>query len=98
MHWYSTQGKKQKQVNYSHEFGLVTCNFRNTKRICESENCCSYHYVCSAIFNEGRREEAAKYLRRVVAYDPSFSELLKQCEEDDTIPPSSSSNSTSKTS
>ncbi|CAL9247774.1 unnamed protein product [Arabidopsis halleri] len=52
----------------------------------------------SAIFNEGRREEAAKYLRRVVAYDPSFSELLKQCEEDDTIPTSSSSNSTHKTS
>ncbi|CAH2065447.1 unnamed protein product [Thlaspi arvense] len=50
----------------------------------------------SAIFNEGRREEAAKYLRRVVAYDPSFQELLKQCEEendDDT----SSSNSTHKT-
>lgn len=62
--------------------------------------------VCSAIFNEGRREEAAKYLRKVVAYDPSFQELLKQCEEDDddTIPianstsSSSPSNSTHKTS
>ncbi|XP_024013632.1 ALBINO3-like protein 3, mitochondrial isoform X2 [Eutrema salsugineum] len=57
----------------------------------------------SAIFNEGRREEAAKYLRRVVAYDPSFKELLKQCEEDDddttTIANStSSSQSTHKTS
>ncbi|KAG2329986.1 hypothetical protein Bca4012_020484 [Brassica carinata] len=55
----------------------------------------------SAIFNEGRREEAAKCLRRVVAYDPSFQELLKQCEEenDDTIPiadSTSSSNSTHK--
>ncbi|KFK33879.1 hypothetical protein AALP_AA5G072100 [Arabis alpina] len=52
----------------------------------------------SAIFNEGRREEAAKYLRRVVAYDPSFKELLKQCEEDDTTSISSSANSTNKTS
>ncbi|CAN8277784.1 unnamed protein product [Cochlearia groenlandica] len=55
----------------------------------------------SAIFNEGRREEAAKYLRIVVAHDPSFNELLKQCEEDDhTIPvtTSSSSNTTNKTS
>lgn len=63
------------------------------QRVCESESYFSHYFVCSAIFNEGRREEAAKYLRRVVAYDPSFSELLKQCEEDDTIPTSSSSNS-----
>ncbi|KAJ0248253.1 Uncharacterized protein HA466_0153830 [Hirschfeldia incana] len=51
----------------------------------------------SAIFNEGRREEAAKCLRRVVAYDPSFQELLKQCEEEDDSNPitdSTSSNST----
>uniref|UniRef100_A0A1J3FPR7 ALBINO3-like protein 3, mitochondrial n=1 Tax=Noccaea caerulescens TaxID=107243 RepID=A0A1J3FPR7_NOCCA len=58
----------------------------------------------SAIFNEGRREEAAKHLRKVVAYDPSFQELLQQCEDDDdTIPianstSSSPSNSTHKTS
>ncbi|KAJ4890560.1 ALBINO3-like protein 3 [Raphanus sativus] len=52
----------------------------------------------SAIFNEGRREEAAKCLRRVVAYDPSFQELLKQCEEeDDSIPIAGSSSSNSTT-
>ncbi|KAF3514021.1 hypothetical protein F2Q69_00006301 [Brassica cretica] len=49
----------------------------------------------SAIFNEGRREEAAKYLRRVVAYDPSFQELLKECEEEDDSIPSADSTSTS---
>lgn len=49
----------------------------------------------SAIFNEGRREEAAKCLRRVVAYDPSFQELLKQCEEEDDSIPSADSTSTS---
>ncbi|XP_010541269.1 PREDICTED: ALBINO3-like protein 3, mitochondrial isoform X2 [Tarenaya hassleriana] len=38
--------------------------------------------LSSALFNEGRKDEAAKYLRLVVAYDNSFKELLKQCEEE----------------
>ncbi|XP_019186097.1 PREDICTED: ALBINO3-like protein 2, chloroplastic isoform X2 [Ipomoea nil] len=37
----------------------------------------------SALYNVGRKAEAAKYLRIVVAYDPSYRELLEQCENDD---------------
>lgn len=36
---------------------------------------------CSALFNEGRTAEAAKYLRLAAAYDSKYNELLEQCEE-----------------
>ncbi|XP_031401334.1 ALBINO3-like protein 2, chloroplastic [Punica granatum] len=38
--------------------------------------------LSSALFNEGRTAEAAKYLRLAAAYDPKFNELLEQCEKE----------------
>ncbi|KAI4369333.1 hypothetical protein MLD38_017782 [Melastoma candidum] len=40
--------------------------------------------LASALYRQGSKAEAAKYLRMAVAYDPSYSNLLKQCEQDDT--------------
>lgn len=37
----------------------------------------------SALYGEGRKAEAAKYLRLAVAYDPSYNEFLEQCEKDE---------------
>ncbi|XP_062084221.1 ALBINO3-like protein 2, chloroplastic [Humulus lupulus] len=39
--------------------------------------------LSSALYNVGRREEAAYYLRLAAAYNPAFNEYLEQCENDD---------------
>ncbi|KAH7543432.1 ALBINO3-like protein 2, chloroplastic [Ziziphus jujuba] len=39
--------------------------------------------LSSVLYNEGRRAEAAKYLRLAAAYNPAFNEYLEQCENDD---------------
>ncbi|PON36601.1 Membrane insertase [Trema orientale] len=39
--------------------------------------------LSSALYNVGRREEAANYLRLAVAYNPAFNEYLEQCENED---------------
>uniref|UniRef100_A0A7N0RAX5 Uncharacterized protein n=1 Tax=Kalanchoe fedtschenkoi TaxID=63787 RepID=A0A7N0RAX5_KALFE len=39
--------------------------------------------LSSAFFDDGRREEAAMHLRKAVAYNPAYQELLDQCEKDD---------------
>ncbi|XP_031400007.1 ALBINO3-like protein 2, chloroplastic isoform X5 [Punica granatum] len=38
--------------------------------------------LASALFKEGRRAEAAKYLRRAAAYDSRYDQLLEQCEKE----------------
>ncbi|XP_050223556.1 ALBINO3-like protein 2, chloroplastic [Mercurialis annua] len=40
-------------------------------------------FLASGLYNEGRKAEAANYLRLAVAFNPAFEELLKQCENDD---------------
>ncbi|KAF4349184.1 hypothetical protein G4B88_015857 [Cannabis sativa] len=53
---------------------------------------CKTHYfdgllmLSSALYNEGRRKEAADYLRLAAAYNPAFNEFLEQCENDDSSP------------
>lgn len=37
---------------------------------------------CSALYNVGRRAEAANYLRMAAAYDDSYTRFLQKCEED----------------
>ena len=37
----------------------------------------------SALYNEGRKVEAAKYLRLAAAYDSSYSVYLEDCEKDE---------------
>ncbi|EEF50069.1 ALBINO3-like protein 2, chloroplastic [Ricinus communis] len=50
---------------------------------------CKVHYfdtlifLASALYNEGRKAEAANYLRLAVAFNPAFKELLEQCENDE---------------
>ncbi|CAK7340305.1 unnamed protein product [Dovyalis caffra] len=39
--------------------------------------------LASALSREGRKVEAVKYLRLVVAYDPSRKDFLEECENDD---------------
>ncbi|XP_057961989.1 ALBINO3-like protein 2, chloroplastic [Malania oleifera] len=39
--------------------------------------------LASALYNEGRKAEAVKYLRILISYNPAYSELLEQCEKDD---------------
>ncbi|KAJ4825178.1 hypothetical protein Tsubulata_022545 [Turnera subulata] len=39
--------------------------------------------LASALYNQDRRAEAARYLRLAVAFDPNYKELLEQCEKDD---------------
>ncbi|OVA16271.1 Membrane insertase OXA1/ALB3/YidC [Macleaya cordata] len=39
--------------------------------------------LASFLFNEGRKKEAEKYLRRAAAYDPSNNVYLQQCLEDE---------------
>lgn len=39
----------------------------------------------SALFNEGRKAEASKYLRLAAAYSPAFKEYLEQCENDEDL-------------
>ncbi|KAF5733543.1 putative cytochrome oxidase biogenesis protein [Tripterygium wilfordii] len=36
--------------------------------------------LASALYREGRKAEAAKYLRLAAAYDPKYNEFLEQCE------------------
>ncbi|KAK4763256.1 hypothetical protein SAY86_009024 [Trapa natans] len=38
--------------------------------------------LSSALFNQGRTDEAAKYLRLSAAYDSKYNELLEQCEKE----------------
>lgn len=40
-------------------------------------------WLSSALYNEGRKTEAAKYLRLAAAYNPAYNEYLEQCENDD---------------
>lgn len=39
--------------------------------------------LCSALTNEGRKVEAAKYLRKAVAYDPTNKVYLEQLENEE---------------
>ncbi|KAI4350151.1 hypothetical protein L6164_010660 [Bauhinia variegata] len=39
----------------------------------------------STLFDGGQRDEAAKYLRLVVAYNPAYRKFLEKCEQDDDI-------------
>ncbi|XP_057476776.1 ALBINO3-like protein 2, chloroplastic isoform X1 [Actinidia eriantha] len=39
--------------------------------------------LASALYNEGRKSEAAKYLRLAAAYDSSYSVYLEECEKDE---------------
>ncbi|KAL1360534.1 hypothetical protein HN51_005927 [Arachis hypogaea] len=39
--------------------------------------------LASSLYDEGNKEEAAKYLRLVVAYNPSYQKFLDQCERND---------------
>ena len=49
-----------------------------------SVNKTSYWSWCfSALSREGRKAEAVKYLRLVVAYDPSRKDFLEECENDE---------------
>lgn len=36
----------------------------------------------SALYNEGRKAEATKYLQSAAAYNPAYKEYLDQCEDD----------------
>ncbi|XP_062084220.1 ALBINO3-like protein 2, chloroplastic [Humulus lupulus] len=53
---------------------------------------CKAHYfdgllmLSSALYNEGRKKEAADFLRLAAAYNPAFNEFLEQCENDDSSP------------
>ncbi|KAG6703279.1 hypothetical protein I3842_07G076000 [Carya illinoinensis] len=53
------------------------------------EATCKAHYfdglvlLGSALYNEGRKTEAAKYLRLAAAYNPAYNEYLEECENDD---------------
>uniref|UniRef100_A0A0A0LHD0 ALBINO3-like protein 2, chloroplastic n=1 Tax=Cucumis sativus TaxID=3659 RepID=A0A0A0LHD0_CUCSA len=38
--------------------------------------------LASALYNEGRKAEATKYLKSAVAYNPAYKEYLDQCEDD----------------
>lgn len=40
-------------------------------------------WVSSALYNEGRKAEAANYLRMAAAYNPAYNEYLEQCENDE---------------
>ncbi|KAA8538911.1 hypothetical protein F0562_025603 [Nyssa sinensis] len=39
--------------------------------------------LASALYNEGRKTEAAKYLRMAAAYNSDYNKLLEQCENDE---------------
>ncbi|XP_058102794.1 ALBINO3-like protein 2, chloroplastic isoform X2 [Magnolia sinica] len=39
----------------------------------------------STLFNEGRKAEAAKYLRRAAAYDPAVNKYVEECERDEDV-------------
>ncbi|XP_059436923.1 ALBINO3-like protein 2, chloroplastic [Corylus avellana] len=39
--------------------------------------------LASALYNEGRKAEAANYLRMAAAYNPAYNEYLEQCENDE---------------
>ena len=38
-------------------------------------------FIHSALFGDGEKSEAAKYLRIAAAYDPGVNAYLKECEE-----------------
>ncbi|KAG6598967.1 ALBINO3-like protein 3, mitochondrial, partial [Cucurbita argyrosperma subsp. sororia] len=38
--------------------------------------------LASALYNEGRKAEATKYLQSAAAYNPAYKEYLDQCEDD----------------
>ncbi|KAA0051404.1 ALBINO3-like protein 2 [Cucumis melo var. makuwa] len=38
--------------------------------------------LASALYNEGRKAEATKYLKSAVAYNPAYKVYLDQCEDD----------------
>ncbi|CAK9156326.1 unnamed protein product [Ilex paraguariensis] len=39
--------------------------------------------LASALYKEGRKAEAAKYLRLAAAYNPAYNVYLEQCEDDE---------------
>ncbi|KAJ4972563.1 hypothetical protein NE237_005737 [Protea cynaroides] len=41
--------------------------------------------LASALYDDERKTEAAKYLRMAVAYNPAYSVYLEQCEDDDNL-------------
>ncbi|KAL0015511.1 hypothetical protein SO802_002580 [Lithocarpus litseifolius] len=41
--------------------------------------------LASALYNEGRKTEAANYLRYAAAYNPAYKEYLEQCENDEDV-------------
>ncbi|KAF1884125.1 hypothetical protein Lal_00046412 [Lupinus albus] len=41
--------------------------------------------LASTLFDAGQKNEAAKYLRLIVAYNPAYQKFLDQCEQDDDI-------------
>ncbi|KAK4602008.1 hypothetical protein RGQ29_011191 [Quercus rubra] len=41
--------------------------------------------LASALYNEGRKTEAANYLRSAAAYNPAYKEYLEQCENDEDV-------------
>ncbi|KAB1203696.1 ALBINO3-like protein 2, chloroplastic [Morella rubra] len=41
--------------------------------------------LASALYNEGQKTEASKYLRMAAAYNPAYNEYLEQCENDDSF-------------
>lgn len=41
--------------------------------------------LASALYNEGRKTEAANYLRFAAAYNPAYNEYLEQCENDEDV-------------
>lgn len=48
----------------------------------EALTCVILCFSRSALFKEGRRAEAAKYLRLAAAYNSGYDELLEQCEKE----------------
>lgn len=70
-------------VKHSGE-SLCKCLRRVESEVCFSiSNSTSNIWICSALSHEDRKPEAAKYLRRAVAFNPSFKVYLEELENDD---------------
>ena len=48
-------------------------------------NCTLNIWFCSALSHEDRKAEAAKYLRRAVAFNPSYKVYLEELENEDSF-------------
>ncbi|MED6224695.1 hypothetical protein PIB30_086531, partial [Stylosanthes scabra] len=65
-------------------------HFERIANMAEPEDRTSKHYYfdglllfASSLYDAGNKEEAAKYLRLVVAFNPSYQKFLDKCERDD---------------